>query len=371
MSSLLYFYFPPSIFNSPLQSPVSVSKTSFLASSSSSSPPVSLSPSASQASQYGSLYGDGSFVNSPEFCTACKFLRGAVAGSIAKTITYPFDRLKMIWQVRSPVAGTHLLCRGSFHVGDILRGISEVIRQEGFLALWKGNMTSFTRTFAHSGIVFFTYEEFTDMLQKRFSTTTCSSATNSIQQPPQRTKHHTKEDEERCPLDSEDCGLISRRYSSALCTVLAGGLAGMTSTCLTYPLDVWNTRMAVSQRASKYTQVMLLRYEGWASLYRGLTPTLIGIFPYAGISFFTFELLKDRVISYRSSGAVNRTQVNWSERRLEQIGPVSSLFCGGFAGVISQTATYPIDTVRKFMQANTFLYKFKVMWIYVEFYTYM
>eukprot|EP00921_Rhytidocystis_pertsovi_P011740 GHVQ01019008.1.p2 GENE.GHVQ01019008.1~~GHVQ01019008.1.p2 ORF type:complete len:160 (+),score=15.26 GHVQ01019008.1:982-1461(+) len=93
------------------------------------------------------------------------------------------------------------------------------------------------------------------MLQKRFSTTTCSSATNSIQQPPQRTKHHTKEDEERCPLDSEDCGLISRRYSSALCTVLAGGLAGMTSTCLTYPLDVWNTRMAVSQRASKYTQV--------------------------------------------------------------------------------------------------------------------
>ena len=35
-----------------------------------------------------------------------------------------------------------------------------------------------------------------------------------------------------------------------------------------------------------------LRRGGVLSLYRGVTPTLLGIVPYAGISFFTYESLK-------------------------------------------------------------------------------
>lgn len=37
-----------------------------------------------------------------------------------------------------------------------------------------------------------------------------------------------------------------------------------------------------------------------------------------------------------------------------------AVICGGLAGALSQTVTYPLDTVRKFMQANTFLYKYQV-----------
>lgn len=32
--------------------------------------------------------------------------------------------------------------------------------------------------------------------------------------------------------------------------------------------------------------------EGWSTLYRGYTPTLLGVIPYSGTSFFTYETLK-------------------------------------------------------------------------------
>ena len=34
------------------------------------------------------------------------------------------------------------------------------------------------------------------------------------------------------------------------------------------------------------------REEGLKTLYRGFTPTILGVVPYAGISFFTYETLK-------------------------------------------------------------------------------
>lgn len=41
-------------------------------------------------------------------------------------------------------------------------------------------------------------------------------------------------------------------------------------------------------------EVVLKTYksEGFATLYRGYVPTVIGVIPYAGISFFTYETLK-------------------------------------------------------------------------------
>lgn len=41
-------------------------------------------------------------------------------------------------------------------------------------------------------------------------------------------------------------------------------------------------------------QVVIATYkrEGVRALYRGYVPTIIGVIPYAGISFFTYETLK-------------------------------------------------------------------------------
>lgn len=36
----------------------------------------------------------------------------------------------------------------------------------------------------------------------------------------------------------------------------------------------------------------MVRWDGFLSLYRGFIPTLLGIIPYAGTTFFTYETCK-------------------------------------------------------------------------------
>lgn len=74
---------------------------------------------------------------------------------------------------------------------------------------------------------------------------------------------------------------------------MAGSLAGVVSVAATYPLDLARARMAVSNYSSLLEVFMKsVRQEGLWSLYRGLLPTILGVIPYAGSSFFTYETLK-------------------------------------------------------------------------------
>lgn len=94
---------------------------------------------------------------------------------------------------------------------------------------------------------------------------------------------------------------------------LAGSLAGVTSQSLTYPLDLARARMAVThddafsnlkkvfrpsvnffdfrQNIFQFFQ-RTYRKEGLRGFYRGYFPTVLGVIPYAGASFFTYETLK-------------------------------------------------------------------------------
>lgn len=38
--------------------------------------------------------------------------------------------------------------------------------------------------------------------------------------------------------------------------------------------------------------IRIFREEGLKTLYHGFTPTVLGVIPYAGLSFFTYETLK-------------------------------------------------------------------------------
>lgn len=48
---------------------------------------------------------------------------------------------------------------------------------------------------------------------------------------------------------------------------------------------------------NRYSNIMhvfvrISQEEGVRTLYRGFTPTILGVIPYAGITFFTYETLK-------------------------------------------------------------------------------
>lgn len=88
-----------------------------------------------------------------------------------------------------------------------------------------------------------------------------------------------------------------------------------------------------------------LRAPSLANFYRGIFPTLIGIVPYAGTSFFMWGLLKrDLLPAYLSPSTLSRHRT------------FVDLFAGGLAGAIGQTAAYPLDIVRRRMQVGPALY---------------
>lgn len=73
-------------------------------------------------------------------------------------------------------------------------------------------------------------------------------------------------------------------------------MAGVTSQSLTYPLDLARARMAVTQKAEYKTLrqvfVQIYKNEGFLAFYRGFTATILGVIPYAGCSFYTYDTLK-------------------------------------------------------------------------------
>ena len=82
----------------------------------------------------------------------------------------------------------------------------------------------------------------------------------------------------------------------------------------------------------------IYREEGFSAYYRGLVPTVIGIMPYAGISFFTYESLKKLYHDVFHDS--------------KKLNPLHRLLFGACAGLFGQSATYPLDIIRRRMQTD-------------------
>eukprot|EP00027_Filamoeba_sp_ATCC50430_P009803 CAMPEP_0168560138 /NCGR_PEP_ID=MMETSP0413-20121227/10898_1 /TAXON_ID=136452 /ORGANISM="Filamoeba nolandi, Strain NC-AS-23-1" /LENGTH=187 /DNA_ID=CAMNT_0008591415 /DNA_START=448 /DNA_END=1011 /DNA_ORIENTATION=+ len=130
---------------------------------------------------------------------------------------------------------------------------------------------------------------------------------------------------------------------------MAGSIAGASSVIFTYPLDLVRVRLAVVVKKEKkrfgFGIIGCIRdiivHEGFRGLYKGMWPTLMGIIPYAGVNFASFEFLKEMAAKYLYT------------REGELPVPIK-LLCGGFAGAIGQTVSYPLDVVRRQMQTSGF-----------------
>jgi hypothetical protein len=107
-----------------------------------------------------------------------QLLCGGLAGSIAKTVTAPFSRLTILFQVHSLV--TTKEHRPKFAT-SMTHGLSKIVERGGLVALWRGNMTSVLHRFPYSAINFYVYENTLDVLSNS------SNSSNS------RTRHRTKE----------------------------------------------------------------------------------------------------------------------------------------------------------------------------------
>ncbi|XP_047974842.1 mitochondrial carrier protein CoAc2-like isoform X1 [Salvia hispanica] len=134
--------------------------------------------------------------------------------------------------------------------------------------------------------------------------------------------------------------------------LVAGSFAGGTAVLFTYPLDLVRTKLAYQVVESSKTAVQrharkdiiyngirdcfsrIYKEAGMRGLYRGVAPSLYGIFPYAGLKFYFYEEMKRHV----------------PEDRKKDI--TVKLVCGSVAGLLGQTFTYPLDVVRRQMQVQ-------------------
>mmetsp|Transcript_6908 Transcript_6908/g.7599 ORF Transcript_6908/g.7599 Transcript_6908/m.7599 type:complete len:326 (+) Transcript_6908:61-1038(+) len=238
---------------------------------------------------------------------------GGLAGCIAKTVTNPLERIKMLSQT-----GEHGLKQHS-----ILSLYRNIIKNEGFIGLWAGNGVNLLRIFPAKAIVFATNDMYQNFFRRSISTTSSQRGSNS-----QNTKKKTQ------------------MLPSAL-SFLSGGLAGMTASAVTYPLDFARGRISgkLASRSSdgvvkkEYkgivsTILLTIREEGAGALYKGVTPTLIGALPYEGIKFGTVGILD--TLFPPSSSSFSPT--------------VRKMIFGGCGGVAAGIVTYPNDTIRRLLQ---------------------
>ncbi|KAL6850499.1 hypothetical protein ACP4OV_021126 [Aristida adscensionis] len=220
--------------------------------------------------------------------SAALFAAGAAAGAAAKTVTAPLDRVKLLMQTHS----VRVVGEGAKKGIGFLEAIADIGKEDGLKGYWKGNLPQVIRILPYSAVQLFSYEVY----KKIF-----------------RTK------------DGE---------LTVFGRLAAGACAGMTSTLVTYPLDVLRLRLAVQSGHGTMSQVAMnmLREEGLATFYRGLGPSLIAIAPYIAVNFCVFDLMKKSVPE------------NYKNR------PETSLATALLSATFATLMCYPLDTVRRQMQ---------------------
>jgi solute carrier family 25, member 42 len=235
------------------------------------------------------------------------FLAGGAAGALAKTCIAPLDRLKILFQVSNI----------PFSTRAVLAEMIRMYKYEGISSLFRGNLAQVVRVYPYSGIQLMTFDAYSKaILLARGGSVPPSGHAQKLLTPGEK--------------------------------LLAGAAAGGTSVVLTYPLDLMRARLAVQTEAPQGSKPYgglvaafrtMYKQHGFLSFYSGVLPTLLGILPYAGISFMTFEQLKSLSASGSSNG---------------EPSTVGRLAAGAVAGLAGQAFTYPFDVIRRRMQTEGF-----------------
>jgi hypothetical protein len=190
------------------------------------------------------------------------FLAGGLGGMTATACTYPLDF------ARGRISGKLGVKGGKKDYKGITSTILLTIRDEGFLALYKGVTPTLLGALPYEGIKFGTV----GLMEKLF------------------------------PIDES-----SQSQSMApLRKMLFGGMGGVMAGLLTYPNDT--VRRLMQLQGSRGTNTAFKGYwdcvrktyqaEGFTRFYRGITINIIRMAPNAAVQFGAYELLKQLTVGY-------------------------------------------------------------------------
>jgi len=233
--------------------------------------------------------GGGKAKKDDRMTFAQSFVAGGLSGVASRTVTSPLDVVKILAQVGTKETQ-----------GGFLKSFSNIYRKEGIRAFWKGNAIACVRLFPYNAVQFATFTK----LKVKFS---------------------------------DDKGKLS-----PLNAMISGSLGGISATVVTYPTDMIKTRLTVAhadKSKSKYNGMIdafrvVYREEGFLAFYKGLSTSIIGVIPFAGCTFMSYEIL-DRA---------------WGKPK-DKMTALENFINGCLAAAFAQTFSFPFDTIRKKLQA--------------------
>lgn len=227
---------------------------------------------------------------------------GSAAGMVTRVLISPFDVIKIRFQLQIERLSSQ---KPDGKYSGIFQACRCIYTEEGLSAFWKGHIPAQLLSISYGAVQFASFEFLTEVIHKTTS------------------------------YDSQTAGVH----------FLCGGLAACSATVVCQPLDTLRTRFAAQGEPKIYRNLRhavftMCRSEGVLTFYRGLSPTLMAVFPYAGLQFFFYNVFKNML------GPANKAGNSG--------GNLQSLLSGSGAGMISKTITYPFDLFKKRLQVGGF-----------------
>ncbi|CAI0385475.1 unnamed protein product [Linum tenue] len=233
------------------------------------------------------------------------FLMGGVSAAVSKTAAAPIERVKLLIQNQDEMIKAGRLSEPYKGIGDCF---ARTMKDEGVIALWRGNTANVIRYFPTQALNF----AFKDYFKRLFNF-------------------------------KKDRDGYWKWFAGNL---MSGGAAGASSLLFVYSLDYARTRLANDAKAAKKggerqfnglvdVYKKTIKTDGVAGLYRGFNISCVGIIVYRGLYFGMYDSLKPVVLTDLQDSFLASFLLGWGIT----IG----------AGL----ASYPIDTVRRRMMMTS------------------
>ena len=276
-------------------------------------------------------------------------IAGAVAGAGSRMATAPLDLIRIRRQLMTSGIVT-------YPTPSLYTQLKNVVQTEGGInALYRGNVAAIYLWISYAAVQFTTYNATKDIL---LHTSICSSSNNTN--------------------NSSNTTTRLLCESPTVVAFISGAVAGVCATALTYPFDICRTifvaqgnivsetpslSAAPTTAAGTATTVptknppksfaefisKLYQKQGIKGFYAGAFPAMIQVVPYMGINFAIYDRLTRTTTtgSLNDSNSTNTTTSNNTSVTL-------SAYAGSISGAVSKILIYPLDTVKRRLQAQAF-----------------
>lgn len=313
-----------------------------------------------EAMQHGDSSRDQSTKKQPTYPHWHDLLAGAAAGLGARCITAPLDLIKIRRQLQSSessasaiagkksniVSSTNSYINGEWKLFRHLHSIAE--KEGGIRSLFRGNVAASYLWMGYSVVQFWVYGYCSEYLRQYYNTLCMDGK-----------------------IVKPECDFCNELRTTGIISFTSGAVAGICGTMVTYPFDLCRTIFAArgiypiaasnvtwSERTTRLASESQRQYaerkapktlsdfsrelyeqKGFRGFFAGSFPAILSIVPYMGLNFALHDILV----------SLNQPSTDKSSK-----GSFISGVAGMGAGVISKFLVYPLDTVKKRLQAQAF-----------------